>query len=107
MFWLGTEPTNNTNKNQKIETSKFAGKYGMYFHTEKEGIFFMDRGQFQKTIPFKKVLDAIPKLTKDSYPKDLSAMKFNNVFFNFGENDKVSKDRMLILLQCPITSGMI
>jgi hypothetical protein len=107
MFLLGTETTKNIYKNQKIDTSKFAAKYGMYFHTEKEGIFFMDRGQFQKTIPFTKVLNAIQKLTENSYPKVLSSMKFNNVFFNFGENDKVSKDRMLILLQCPITSGMI
>ena len=84
----------------------------MYFHTEKEGIFFMDHGRFEKTYPFTINSDsgAIKRLIENSLQLDsnvLSSIKFNNVFFNFGEKDKVSEDRMLILLQLPISSEMI
>ena len=52
MFWLGTETTEYIYKKQKIHKSNFAAKWGMYFHTKEKGIFFMDRGRFQKTYPF-------------------------------------------------------
>jgi hypothetical protein len=72
----------------------------------------MDHGRFEKTYPFTINSDsgAIKRLIENSLQLDsnvLSSIKFNNVFFNFGEKDKVSEDRMLILLQLPISSEMI
>lgn len=81
----------------------------MYFHTEEKGIFFLDRGKFQRTYPFNTVSRGIQSLIENSLPlapEVLSSMKFHNVFFNYGENDEVSKDRMLILFELPITSEM-
>ena len=65
----------------------------MFFHTQEEGIFFMNLGQISKIYPFTKHFGGIQSRIENKLQKAKKVLKsvdVNNVFFNIGENDNES-----------------
>ena len=72
----------------------------MYFHSQKQGMIFMNLGRVKITYPFTTDFGGIQsRKWNTSYLADnlLSSGEVKNVFFNVGENEAVIEDRMLIL----------
>jgi hypothetical protein len=75
----------------------------MYFHTQEEGIFFMNLGRVKITYPYTRDFGGIQSRRWNTLylaKKLLSSGEVKNVFFNVGENEAVIEDRILILMQC-------
>jgi hypothetical protein len=75
----------------------------MYFHSQKQGMFFMNLGRVKITYPFTTEFGGIQSGKWNNLyleNKLLSSGDVKNVFFNVCENEAVIEDRMLILLQC-------
>ena len=73
----------------------------MYFHSQKQGMFFMNLGRVKITYPFPTDFGGIQSRKSNTLylaKKLFSYGEVKNVFFNFGENEAVFDDRMLILL---------
>jgi hypothetical protein len=73
----------------------------MYFHTQEHGIFFMNLGRVKIIYPFTRDFGGYQRKRWNTlYRGKIFFEEVKNVFFNFGENEAVIEDRMLILLQC-------
>ena len=100
MFRLGPETSRNICEKEGIKGTNFGAQYAMYFHTQDQGMFFMNLGRIQLSYPFARDFNLMQKRrnTLDLANNLLSSGVVKNVFFNIEENEEVIEDRMLILM---------